>query len=119
MLWIASKVLIQNTTKGTILTQHCLVADTFFSRLKGLLGASPLSSGEGLLLVGEKSIHTFFMTFPIDVIYINGQKKVIRIDDNVVPNRIGKHLSESRYILEVPVGTIEESHTRVNDQLNF
>lgn len=112
-------MLIQNATKNTTLTQHCVVADTFFSRLKGLLGSVPLSNGEGLLLVGEKSIHTFFMTFPIDVIYIDGQKKVIRIDDNVVPNRIGKYVSESRYILEVPIGTIEESHTCVNDQLNF
>jgi len=96
-----------------------VVASTFFRRLKGLLGSAPLSKGEGLLLVGEKSIHTFFMAFPIDVIYINGQKKVIRIDDNMVPNRIGKFISNSRYILEVPVGTIKKSHTHINDQLNF
>ncbi len=110
---------IQNTTKNTTLTHSCVVANTFFRRLKGLLGSAPLSDGEGLLLVNEKSIHTFFMTFPIDVIYIDEQKKVIRLDDNVVPNKIGKHLSNSRYILEVPVGTIAKSRTSIDDQLSF
>ena len=110
---------VQNITKNTLLSESCEVAETFFRRLKGLLGSPPLSDGEGLLLVNEKSIHTFFMTFPIDVIYINEQKKVIRTENNMLPNRIGKHLSESRYILEVPVGTIEKSQTSINDQLSF
>lgn len=110
---------IQNASKNTKLTEKCVVADTFLKRLKGLLGSPPLSIGEGLLLVNEKSIHTFFMTFPIDVIYINAQKKVIKVESNLPPNRIGKHIAQSRYILELPVGVIEKSHTTLDDQLIF
>ncbi len=110
---------IENQTKNTTLTENCTVANTFFTRLKGLLGKNALNSGEGLLLVGEKSIHTFFMAFPIDVIYIDMAKTVIRLDRNFIPNRIGKHVSQSAYILEVPVGTIDHTHTATGDKLHF
>ncbi len=110
---------IENQTKNTTLAENCIIADTFFTRLKGLLGTSTLNTGEGLLLVGEKSIHTFFMAFPIDVIYINAQKTVVRLDRNFVPNRIGKYVSQSAYILEVPVGTIDRTRTTIGDQLHF
>ncbi len=110
---------IENQSKHTTIATHCRVADTFFTRLKGLLGTPPLSAGEGLLLVNEKSIHTFFMGFPIDVLYINAEKTVIKIEPNVVPNRIGRFVSQSAYILELPVGTIDASHTTVDDHLDF
>jgi len=110
---------ISNRSKETILAENCIVADTFFSRLKGLLGTPSLNPGEGLLLVGEKSIHTFFMAFSIDVVYIDAQKTVIRLDQNMVPNRIGKHVSQSAYILELPVGAIAHSQTAIGDKLHF
>ena len=110
---------IENSTKNTTLAENCTVADTFFTRLKGLLGTPSLNTGEGLLLVGEKSIHTFFMAFPIDVIYIDREKTVIKLNRNLVPNRIGKHISQSAYILEVPTGTIDRTRTATGDQLRF
>ncbi len=110
---------VTNQSKNTVLADRCIVANTFLSRLKGLLGTSSLSQGEGLLLVGEKSIHTFFMAYPIDVVYINAEKTVIRLDRNLVPNRIGKHSAQSAYILELPVGVINSSRTDIGDQLQF
>ncbi len=110
---------IENQTKGTVPTTHGIVANTFFSRLKGLLGSPPLQLGEGLLLVGEKSIHTFLMAFPIDVVYISSSKTVIRLDHALVPNRIGKYVSASAYILELPAGMIDRTDTTIGDQLTF
>jgi len=83
------------------------------------MGAPPLQEGEGLVLVGEKSIHTFFMGFPIDVLYVDKAGKVIRADAHVVPYRIGPFVIRSAYVLELPSGAITSTGTRVGDQLKF
>ena len=108
-----------NQTRNTPLLKQGRVADTFWLRLRGLLGASPLQSGEGLILVGEKSIHTLFMAFPIDIVYVDKSLKVIRADINMVPYRLGPFIARSAYVLEMPVGTITQSTTQVGDQLIF
>ena len=95
------------------------LADTFWLRLRGLLGANPLQQGEGLVLAGEKSIHTLFMGFPIDVVYLDKDFKVIRTTVNMVPYRLGPFITQSAYVLEMPVGTIDQTATQVGDQLKF
>jgi hypothetical protein len=108
-----------NQTRDTVLIHQGRLANTFWLRLRGLLGAMPLRQGEGLVLVGEKSIHTLFMGFPIDVVYVDKNCRVIRADVNMVPYRIGPFVGRSAYVLEMPVGAITETNTSVGDQLNF
>lgn len=69
--------------------------------------------------MGEKSIHTLFMGFPIDVVYVDKDYRVIRADVNMVPYRLGPFLSRSAYVLEMPVGTITSTQTQVGDLLRF
>lgn len=104
-----------NQTRNVPLITRGRLADTFWSRLRGLLGAAPLQKEEGLVLVGEKSIHTFFMRFPIDVVYLDKNCKVIRTETNMVPYRLGPFVAKSAYVLEMPVGTIANTATRVGD----
>jgi len=112
-------MVITNQTKHTTLADQCAVADTFFSRLKGLMGAPALQPGQGLLLKNEKSIHTFFMAFPLDVIYIDRTLTVIKCDENMPPNRIGRYVAQAAYILELPVGVIQKTSTTFGDCLLF
>ena len=70
-------------------------------------------------MVGEKSIHTLFMGFSIDVVYVNKDYEVIRTTSNMVPYRLGPYVTQSAYVLELPVGTIEKSSTQVGDFLTF
>lgn len=108
-----------NQTRNQLLVNRGRLANTFWLRLRGLLGAASLESGEGLILVGEKSIHTLFMKFPIDVVYVDKAYKVIRIDGNMIPYRLGPLVFQSAYVVEVPVGTIVNTATEVGDQLRF
>lgn len=108
-----------NQTRQTTLMTNGRVADTFWLRLKGLLGAAPLQQGEGLVLVGEKSIHTLFMGFSIDIVYVDRSYQVIRVDEDMVPYRLGPLVLKSAYVLEMPVGTIADTATAVGDQLKF
>ena len=108
-----------NQTRNVPLLSQARVADTFWLRLRGLLGVSSLPKEEGLILIGEKSIHTFFMKFPIDVLYVDKNYKVIRADPNMIPYRLGPFVSQAAYVVEMPVGTIANTVTKVGDQLNF
>ena len=92
-----------NLTRNLPLITQGRVADTFWLRLRGLLGAKPLQPGEGLVLVGEKSIHTLFMGFPIDVVYADKSGKVLRADINMVPYRLGPFIPQSAYVPEMRV----------------
>jgi uncharacterized membrane protein (UPF0127 family) len=108
-----------NKTRNLPLITQGRIANTFWLRLRGLLGSRPLQEGEGLILFGERSIHTLFMGFPIDVVYVDKHYNVIRIDPNMVPYRLGAFVSKSAYILEMPIGTINRTTTQVGDQLEF
>jgi len=108
---------VENQTRGRPLITHGELADTFWMRFRGLMGCSPLKEGEGLVLKGEKSIHTFFMRFAIDVVYADRIGRVIRADAAMSPNRIGPIVFGAAYVLEMPVGTIQASGTAVGDQL--
>lgn len=110
---------VYNKTRNAALITQGRVADTFWLRLKGLLGTSPLKQGEGLVLVGEKSIHTLFMGFAIDVVYVNKDYRIIRVQDNMIPYRLGPFVGQAAYVLELPIGIIAESKTQVGDQLSF
>lgn len=112
-------MIINNQTKNTTPAQQTKLADTFFLRLKGLLGAKPLNPGEALLLKNEKSIHTLFMTFSIDVIYIDQAFTVIALDPEMPPNKLGRYFPRCMYILETPAGTIKATNTEVGDKLAF
>jgi hypothetical protein len=110
---------VDNQTRGRPLITHGELADTFWTRFRGLMGRSSLPEGGGLVLKGEKSIHTFFMKFPIDVVYADRTGRVVRVDMTMPPSRIGPFVAQSTYILELPAGVIQATGTSVGDQLNL
>jgi len=65
-----SIVRIQNVKNNAWIADKCIVAESFFSRLKGLIGTSNLAAGEALLLRPCNDIHMWFMKYPIDVVFL-------------------------------------------------
>lgn len=108
---------IRNATRDTVLAARCRVADSYFSRLIGLMGAPNLPPGEGLLILPCSSIHTHFMRFPIDVIYVSRENIVVAIDEALAPWRFGRIHSGARYVVELPAGTITATGTEVGDKV--
>jgi uncharacterized membrane protein (UPF0127 family) len=109
----------RNESKSSVLFAEGLLATTFWQRLRGLLGRPPLQEGEGLVLKGDKVIHTFFMGFAIDVVYLDGEGRVVHLTENMAPQRIGPMVSAGVYILELPAGTIARTSTTVGDRVSF
>jgi uncharacterized membrane protein (UPF0127 family) len=103
---------------GTVVCPRCYVADTMFARLRGLLGRSELPPDEGLLLTPERGIHTWFMNFPIDVVFLEADLTVLGIRESVRPWRLAGWRG-ARSVLELPAGTCERRKLRPGDRLTL
>jgi uncharacterized membrane protein (UPF0127 family) len=79
------------------------VADTPVARMKGLLGRRSLDPGEGLLLRPAGSVHTAFMRFPIDVVFLDRELRVLRVEPSVSPWRLVAQRG-AKAVLELPAG---------------
>ena len=106
-----------NMSRGAVLVDKGRVADSFWSRLKGLIGVRALAEGDGLLIQGSKGVHCMFMSIPIDVLYVDKQNRIIALDQAMKPWRIGRIHPASRYVIELPAGTAARTGTAVGDQL--
>lgn len=106
-----------NITRQCVLVEHGKVAQTAWTRLKGLIGHAPLHQGEGLLIHPCQGVHSFLMRFPIDVVYVSGAGQVVRTVEHLVPGRIGPIALDARFVLELPAGTITRTQTAVGDRI--
>lgn len=109
---------ILNTTRETTLCTQADHATSFLRRLRGLMFQQDLSAGAGLLLEPEWSIHTFFMRFPIDVLFLDSAYVVLAAHDVVPPNKLGPMCRGAHAVLELPAGTIAETKTQPGDRLD-
>lgn len=106
---------IFNTTSNKQIVKELRVADTFFSRFKGLIGAYPLTFQEGLLISPCKQVHTHFMSYPIDVVFLDSNLKVLHIIVSLAPWKISPMIKSAYYVLELPAHAT--FHIKVGDQL--
>lgn len=112
-------VRVANTTRNSCLGEQIGVADTSLRRMVGLLGQRTLAPGSGLYIIPSQAIHTFGMSFAIDVIFVDKKDRVVGVREAVPPQRITRPFWKALGVLEVPPGTIRASRTEVGDQLEF
>jgi uncharacterized protein len=102
---------------GSVICERCVVADRMVARMKGLLGKRELVAGEGLLIQPAPSIHTFFMRFPIDAVFLAKSGKVMKVAPNVGPWRM-RSCRRAFAVLELPAGEAEQRGITVGDQID-
>ena len=112
------RMMVKNLTKATLLADRAQVANTPETRNRGLLKHTSLEKGDGLWIAPTQAVHMFFMKFALDLVYLDRQKKVVKVRQNVKPWRISAAL-RAHSVLELPVGTIDDSRTEAGDQLEF
>lgn len=113
-----AQMVVRNATRDTQIADKLEVAGSGPRRTKGLLGRKGLADGEGMWIIPCEAVHTFFMKFPIDLIYLDRKHRVKKIRASVPAWRISGCLS-AHSVLELPVGTIRNSHTEQGDILEF
>ena len=115
-----SSVRVHNLTRETIIADEARIASSAWARTRGLMLARTLPERHGLVIDPCGSIHMFFMRFPLDVLYVDRDDRVVRVQRGIRPWRIGPlHTRGARYVIELPVGAIDRSLTEVGDQLRL
>ena len=102
--------------EGQLVCERCEVADGFFSRFLGLLGRERLPSGHGLLIKPGWSIHTSFMRFPIDVVFLDRELRVLKIRKHMRPWRATARF-RANSALELAAGECDRLRLDVGDRL--
>ncbi len=113
------KVIIKKLNDERIVGANIHVASSFFSRFKGLMLRKRLEQGEGLLLTKTKQIHTFWMLFPIDVLFLKktekDQYKIVAMKEKMKPWRIGKYIGTATDVLELAPGAIASHQIKIGE----
>lgn len=107
---------ILDRTRGTTVCERAVLADRPLARMRGLLGKPKLPVGEGLLLTPAPAIHTAFMRFEIDALFLDRDLRVLRIVERLAPwhTAVARH---ARCVLELSAGEALRTGVEVNDQL--
>lgn len=117
---MAEPLVAINVTRGVRLTECGRVADTFWTRLVGLLNdKQPLEFGDGLWIKPCNSIHCMWMRFDIDAIFLDKQLKVVHLVHEMKPWRISKIVFSAHSVLELPAGLIAQTATQMGDQFEM
>lgn len=106
---------VYNSSKNIVIATQVKVAKNFFTRTIGLLSRKSLSKEEGLVIKPCSSIHTFFMKFAIDVLFVNKKGQIIALYENVKPWRILPLHFTSSYVIELPAGMILDKNIDKGD----
>ncbi len=116
---MTSCLVAMNKTRGVRLTECGRVADTFVTRLVGLLRDRQLEFGDGLWIVPCNSIHSIGMKFIFDAVFLDKDLRVVHLMREMKPLRISKLVFSAHSVLEVPAGTIAQTATEIGDQFEM
>jgi hypothetical protein len=110
---------VRNDARGTVLAPRARLASSYWSRLLGLMGRKQVEEGGGLLLTKSASIHSFFMRFRFDAVFLDNEDRVTKIVPSMRTWWIAFGGRGSKHVLELPAGTAERTSTQPGDTLIF
>jgi uncharacterized membrane protein (UPF0127 family) len=110
-----------NQTRQAYLATALAIADTHWTRLRGLLGlrSNDFRNGSGLWIVPCHGVHTLGMGFPIDVVYLDDAMTVIHVQGDLRPWRFAPVRTQAASVLELPCRTAAETQTAVGDKIQI
>jgi len=112
-------VSVVHEASGIRLGSRVAVADSWWSRLRGLLARPRMSAGEGLLLLDCSSVHTVGMTYPIDVAFLDADGTIVRRIPRLAPYRVGTGGPAAVHALELPAGRLDDTGTVAGVRLSW
>jgi uncharacterized membrane protein (UPF0127 family) len=103
------RVRVVHGEAGIGVASQVAIADTWWRRMRGLLGRAPIERGEGLLILECGSVHTIGMAYPIDIAFLDADGTVVRNIGCLRPGRVGLGGPEAVHTLELPAGRLDET----------
>lgn len=112
-------MLLINTATNVVLAHRVEIASTFGQRLRGLMGRREMPTGSAMLLYPCKAVHTCFMRFAIDVIFLDREGRVLEIVHNLLPFRLAGPVKKCRLVVELPAGEAAATGIKISHKLKF
>jgi uncharacterized membrane protein (UPF0127 family) len=109
---------LRHASSGRLVASTLIAAFDRATRNKGLLGRHALAPGSAMILAPCSSVHTFFMKFPIDIVFVARDGRVLKIRSQCGPWRLAFGVGAFA-VIELPAGAAEASETRVGDHLTI
>lgn len=100
------KIRVKHLKSGEFLGKDIEMANSFYTRLIGLMFAKDFGDRDGIWFKPSNSIHSFFVKIPFDAIFINSDNQVVKVYRNFKPWRVTPIIFSSRCVLELPAGTV-------------
>ncbi|HEY7473033.1 MAG TPA: DUF192 domain-containing protein [Gemmatimonadota bacterium] len=113
------RVRVTNATRGRELGDRVILANWFWPRLRGLIARPRIERGEGLMIVPCRGVHMYLMTYPIDVALMDDAGSVVAMYRDLSPGTRTRWHRDARQALEVPAGTLAETHTTLGDRVQW
>ena len=110
---------VHNADKGTTVATRAKMASSIVARFNGLMMKKGVEDGGGLLLTPSASIHSFFMRFRFDALFLDREGRVTKVVPAMKPWRIAFGGKGAKDVLELPAGVAEQTNTSAGDQLAF
>jgi uncharacterized membrane protein (UPF0127 family) len=109
---------VRNTTSGRVVVSRLEAAFDSATRKKGLLGRDRLEPGGGLVIAPCGGVHTFFMRFPIDVVFVARDGRVVKVRPAVKPWRLALAVT-AFCVIEIPAHAAADAETHAGDRLEL
>jgi uncharacterized protein len=113
---------LKNATRKKLLASQANVCDTIMSRAKGLMFHTRIKDTAFILSFSEEqkvALHMFFVFFPIDVLFLDRERNVVEIKKHFMPFTQYMAEKSSKYVIELPAGTIDATRTIPGDRIEF
>ena len=104
---------------GQVIADNVKIAENFFTRATGLLGKSTIHCEEGLLIRPCRQVHTFFMRFDIDVLFLLRSGEIVFIKESMAPGNVSPFVKNCFGVLELKSGTVKDHSITVSKRVNF
>lgn len=110
---------VVNVTKDATLAENSGRVRTPLSRALGLMGKKGLPPGGGLIIEPCSGVVSFFMRFPIDVVFLDKDRKVVHLVEDMKPWKTSKVLRAAKLVVELPSGTVATTGTQLGDSISI
>ena len=115
----SSVLRIVNLRTGTVIADKARRADSFLSRLIGLIGRRGLESDEALVIPKCSMVHCWFMRFPIDVVFCSPENLIVAIEKAIRPWSASRYYSSATYVIEIGAGRSDNLGLRMGDVIEI
>lgn len=115
--------MIKNISKNNILAKESKICKNIFSKTRGLMFSKEIKNKSLVFIFNKEakwSLHMLFVFFPIDVLWLNKDYKVVDIKENFKPfSLVAAPKEKAKFVIELPKGTIKNTKTKIGDKISF